>query len=260
MSIRSRIAFAPSDDIPAGQPATDGEPVDPQDRTPPPEDDDLEVEDEGGIDPDSDLDEPEPIAAQPGTPPPKPPTRGQRDFQRLTNENRRQKQQLDQLTQQVQQLLGTRQPSQAEIAEANRREQEQLEMMTPVQIAQYYEQKTQRNVQELVRQAVAPIYDQNDRAEYERELERNPRLREFSDTVEDYKRQAPGVPRRMLLATALGMKALDNQGRVAGRAARNASARAEQHRTTPTQPRGDTQAQRGRRGDDLEERLRGQLI
>lgn len=220
----------------------------------------LEEEDEllAAIDDDEEA-EPEPPAAGQ---PPEPQRRGSPRVQGLANENRTLKRKLDDVEAQVRQLLnGQRQPSQAEIEEQRRREDEAYELMSPSQQRAYTENKIARQVQQLVQNAVAPIHDQNDRAEYERELDRNPKLKRFTDQVEDFKRQAPGVPRRMLLATALGLQALDNQGAVRTRGARNSAAQGEQHRAAPSSGvRADVSPNRGRRGDDLDERLRGQSI
>jgi hypothetical protein len=243
---------APPVDETGGGTPTPAEPPEPD------EDDELLAAIEDDEEPEAD---PEPAVA--GTPPAEPrrqrgdPARG-----KVESENRALKRKLDDVEAQVRQLLSTqRQPSQAEVEEQRRREDEAYELMSPSQQRAYTENKIARQVQQLVQNAVAPIHDQNDRAEYERELDRNPKLKRFTDQVEDFKRQAPGVPRRMLLATALGLQALDNQGAVRTRGARNSAAQGEQHRAAPSSGvRADVSPNRGRRGDDLDERLRGQSI
>jgi hypothetical protein len=243
-----------SDDVPGGTPPAD----DPETPQPEPELEEDELPDEELADEQDLLDEepePQPQAATP-------PRKGSQRVQNLVNENRQQKARLDQLTQQVQQLLGTqRQPSQAEIAEAQRQRRAHLESLDPISAAEFVAQENLSQVQRLVQQAVAPIYAQNEQAEYEREFEKNPKLRAaFADEVEALKRQFPGVTKRQLLAYALGERALQNQGRLTTRAARNGAAGAAQHTTTPTGTRADVNAPRGRRADDVDERLRGVQI
>lgn len=153
-----------------------------------------------------------------------------------------------------------RQPSAAEVAEQQRIERERFEMMSPYEQFQYTQQQIETRVAQRVQQSQVALWDQGDRRAYDDLLERNPAYRKFESKVEDLRRQAPGVERRVLLATAIGMQALEQGGAARTRATNRAAERAVQNGARPSQARGDVPAHRQRRGDALEERLRGQLI
>ncbi len=153
-----------------------------------------------------------------------------------------------------------RQPSQAEMAAQAEAERMRLEMMSPVEIAAYYHQKTLTEVTQQTQQMARSLWDQNDQREYERMLAQTPAYRRYGPQVEDLRRQAPGVPRRVLLATAIGLRALEQGGAARTRAAAAAERGADRNAVRPSSGRGDVSPERSRRGDDLEERLRNQSI
>lgn len=166
--------------------------------------------------------------------------------------------------QQLQTLLAERNqpraPSPAEIAEQQRQERERFEMMSPYEQHLYTQQKIEQGVAQRTQAMAQTLWDQGDRRAYEDLLERTPAYRKFDAKVEELRRQAPGVERRVLLATAIGLQALDQGGAARSRAARAAEAGRAANGVRPSQARGDVPAQRTRRADDLEERLRGQSI
>lgn len=192
------------------------------------------------------------------------PRRGSPRVQALANENRELKSKLSDFERQLREVsatVGQRQPSQAEIAEQERREQEALELMTPAQVANYYHQKTLRIVEQQTNQTRAHLFEQSDRQQYDAILAQNPAYRRYDDKVAELKRQAPGVPRNILLATAIGMRAMDGNGAAKTRGAKAAETQAARHRAAPSSSRADVPASRRERsGDDLEQRLRGQSI
>lgn len=153
-----------------------------------------------------------------------------------------------------------RQPSQAELARQAEEERQRVELMSPAEVAAYYAQKTERTITERLNQQQAMLFDRADRSEFEALVERDPTLRKFSDKVEEYRRQAPGVPRRLLLATAIGEQALAQRGSARTRATtRNEAARARQV-TRPTNGRSDVPSDRGQRSNSLDARLRTMTI
>lgn len=167
------------------------------------------------------------------------PGRRERERARLDNlerENREFREQVSRLLQQQQQ------PSPQQIAEQARLEREQYESLTPYEQHLYTQQKFQQQQQQVLQQ----ISDRTDQGEYARLVEQNPRYRAFEAKVEELRRQAPNVPRRILLATAIGMAALDGQGE-AKRGARNT---ARENRATqqarPATGRSDVAPQRTR--------------
>lgn len=171
-------------------------------------------------------------------------TRQQQEFER----------QLRELTQ-VQ-----RQPSAAEIAAAQEAERQRYELMSPYEQFQYSQQRIAEGVASQTRQIEQRLWEQNDQREYEGLLAATPAYRRLDDRVQDLKRQAPGVPRRVLLATAIGLRAMEQSGAATTRATNRAAAATQRNTTRPPAGRSDVGAERSRRGDDLEERLRGQAI
>lgn len=193
-----------------------------------------------------------------------PTRRGSPRVQALANENRDLKSKLSDFERQLREIsaqAGQRQPTQAEIAEQERREQEALELMTPAQVAAYYHQKTLRIVEQQTNQTRAHLFEQTDRQQYDGLLAQNPAYRRYDDKVAELKRQAPGVPRQILLATAIGMRAMEGSGAAKTRQAKAAETQAARHRAAPSQARADVPASRRERsGDDLEQRLTGVSI
>lgn len=152
-----------------------------------------------------------------------------------------------------------RQPTQAEIAEQQRIERERFEMMSPYEQYQYTQQQIRAGVQQETQQIARTLWDQADQREYGDILEKTPAYRRFEAKVNELRAQAPTVPRRILLATAIGMAAMEGGGRQRQRSERNAEVNRQRQEARPAGGRGDVEPQRGRR-DDLEDRLRGQLI
>jgi hypothetical protein len=154
-----------------------------------------------------------------------------------------------------------RAPSAAEIAEAQAREQAHFEMMSPWEQHQYSRQIANQEVERRTNQIAHNLWDQNDQRDYTALLETTPAYRRLSDTVEELRRRAPNVSRRVLLATAIGLRALEQGGAAKTRATRAAEAGVTRNRVTPSSGgRGDVSPDRGGRRDNLEERLRGQNI
>ena len=182
-------------------------------------------------------------------------------YQRLANENRTLKTQLSTFEQQLQALLAQRsQPSAAEQAAAAREEQERVQLMAPHEVAAYYAQKTERAVAQQLNQTRQALFDQNDQVQFNQMLDGDPRLRRYEEKVEELRRQAPAVPRRILLATAIGMAALDGKGPARTRAANAAQGQQQRQTARPSNGRGDMPADRRRSGGNLDDRLRNVLI
>lgn len=176
--------------------------------------------------------------------------RGANRYQRLANENRELKRRQDTLEREIQiSRQQQRQPTQAEIAEAQRVEDERLSMMSPGEQARYLRQQISRDLgQELQRDRQA-LHDRADKTDYDNLLTSDPTLRKFEDKVAELLPQAPGVPRRILLATAIGMAALDNRGRAKTRGQRQGDAARERQRARPSSGgRSDVRSERGRSG------------
>jgi hypothetical protein len=166
-----------------------------------------------------------------------------------------------QFERQLAELTAARQqPSPAEIAAQQEAERQRYELMTDYEKFQYTRQAINQEVNRQTQQIAHNLWDQNDQRNYDDLLERTPAYRRFGDQVAELKRQAPGIPRRVLLATAIGLKALEQNGAATTRAATRAAAATARNGVRPAGGRSDVSGDRARRGDDLEERLRGQAI
>lgn len=258
-----------SDDIPqAGKPADGGEGeaeeivdvagLEGDDEAPEPDEgseadlgDDEGQDDEGQAGP----------ARHVAEPPPR--TRGAQRFERLSNENRDLRDRVANFERQLAQFTQQqRQPSQAELAEAERREAEAVSMMAPAEVAKYYANKSEQRVSQELNQTRQMLWDQNDAAQFEQLQTQNPTYRRYVDKVEELRRQAPGVSRKILLATAIGMRAMEGApaARTRGQNRATATAAANQVRA-PSNGRGDVAAPQERGGSGNRwERLRNVQI
>lgn len=181
------------------------------------------------------------------------PGRRERERARLDNlerENREFREQVSRLLQQQQQ------PTPAQIAEQARIEREQYEALTPYEQHLYSQQKFQQQQQQILQQ----INDRSDQGEYARLVEQNPNYRRFADKVEELRKQAPNVPRRILLATAIGMAALDGGGEAKTRARNTARDNKAAQQARPATGRSDVAPQRTRTGARGFEHLRNVQI
>jgi hypothetical protein len=167
--------------------------------------------------------------------------------QRLRSENTELRSQLTEVQRQLQELARQRQqPSPQEIAEAQRREEEALSMMTPVEMGRYFQQQTNRQVQSQVQQIQAALFDRTDKQEYDRIVEARPTLRKFEAKVEELRAQSPGVPRRWLLAAAIGDAALNNESGARTRSSRQTEEQRRRQAARPSNGRGDVPNTRSR--------------
>ena len=221
-----------------------------------PEEGEGEGEDEGGEGDGGGEESPEPAPRSA-----KLPTRGQRDFQRLTNENRELKTKQAVFEAQLRELTAARaQPSPAEQAAAAEAERQRYEMMSPYEQFQYAQSKIQGEVQRQTNAVASGLWEQNDQRDYDALLKDNPAYRRLDDRVKELKTQAPAVSRRILLATAIGLRALEQGGAARTRTAKAAEAGAARQNARPSNGRGDAAAQRTQTGNSLENRLRNARI
>lgn len=162
---------------------------------------------------------------------------------------------------QLAQLVAERRaPSAAEVAEQQRLEQERFEMMSPWEQHQYSRRLAQQEVENRTNQIAHGLWDQNDQRDYAALLESNPAYRRLEADVEELRRRAPNVSRRVLLWTAVGRKAVEQGGAAKTRATRAAADGAARQTVRAPSSRGDVAPDRGGRRDNLDERLRGQAI
>ncbi len=160
--------------------------------------------------------------------------------------------QLRELTQQ------RREPSPAEWAEAERIERENFEMLSPWQQKQHIEGRVRAEIERRTRETQASLWDQNDRTQYESYLATHPKLKRFADAVEETRKFAPNVARRILLEREIGRAALENMDAAGTRSGTRTQAERERNRTSPPNGRADVPTSERRRSGagSLEERLR----
>lgn len=187
--------------------------------------------------------------------------RSQSRYQRLANENRELKARQAQFERQLQEAINQRrEPTAAEIAAEQQREAEAVSMMAPHEVAAYYARKTENTINARLNQQERMLFDRADKAEYDGLLRDTPTYRRYEEKVEELRALAPNVSRKILLATAIGMRAMDGGGAARTRATRTAAANGERQRARPSNARGDVRSERGRSGGSLEDRLRDAQI
>ncbi len=231
-------------DLPTGGvPATDpDDEIDPDLEPDTPEPDEPDEGDEPEADEPDEGEEPDPAVA--ATPPPR---RGSARVQALANENRELKARQVEFERQLAALTAARaQPSPAEIAAQQERERQQFELMSPFEQFQYTQSKIREETARNTNQIAAGLWDQNDQRDYAALLETTPAYRRYDDQVAQLRTQAPGVSRRILLATAIGLKALEGGGAARTRAVNAAAASAARQVSRPSNGRGDVPSDRGR--------------
>jgi hypothetical protein len=184
-----------------------------------------------------------------------------RRFERLSNENRDLKNRVADFEKQLASLVQQqRQSSPAEIAAQERAEAEAVSMMAPAEVARYYSQRSEQRIQTELNQTRQMLWDQNDQGQYDTLVAQNPAYRRYADRVEELRRQAPGVSRRILLATAIGMRALDGEPGARTRAANRNAEQSRQQMARPSNGRGDVAAPTTRTAGNRWDRLRNVQI
>lgn len=205
------------------------------------ETDDIELDEDGNpVEP-----EPKPALAAPAA------HRGSPRVQSLVNENRELKARQAQFERQLADLTATRnQPSAAEVAAFQEQERQRFELMSPYEQAQYTRQVISNEVAQQTNQIRNALWEQNDQQIYETMLRETPAYKRFDDQVKELKAQAPGVARKYLLATAIGLRALEGGGAARTRAANAAAAGVARNGARPAGGRGDVPSERGRGGGE----------
>jgi hypothetical protein len=177
--------------------------------------------------------------------------------ERAEAENRQLRSQLTDFQRQLAELSAARnQPTAAEKAEADRREREALDQMTPAEAAIYTRNQLTAEFDRKLQNTQLQLWSSSDQQDYDRLLEANPTYRRFDAKVQEMHRQAPTVARRVLLATAIGLRALEGGGAARTRAANGATAQGQRQAARPAGGRSDVAPERGRGGRGGFEHLR----
>jgi len=186
------------------------------------------------------------------------PSRGQRQFGAVREENRELRARIAETERLLAQLTQQqRQPSAAEIAAQERQEAEAVSMMAPAEVARYYSQKSEQKLDAALRQTQFQLWNQSDTLAYQTELARDPSFAKYDDRVQELARQYPTVSRIDLLDKAMGEAARKGISGARTRA-RNRSAQATERQTVrpPANGRGDVAGSTERGGGNRWDRLR----
>ena len=182
----------------------------------------------------------------------------------LDRQNKELKERLDALERQRQAPA----PSQAEIYEAQRLEQERLALMSPDERADYrINQTEQRMAQRLQRMEMQQL-DQTNAARFEAKATVHPVYKKYADDVEarvakirrDSGNPNQFVDREIVLKVIIGERALEQASRATGKAGKRAAAATTRQAANGAGARGDQGSTRGQQGKTAAERLRGVLI
>lgn len=158
----------------------------------------------------------------------------------------------------------------AEQARQAQIEAEQVALMSPAQVAQYYAEKTRREMQAERQQDRIFLQEQNDRANFTALQATDPLARKYADEVErvvsEQKRNGMTVSREVALNFVIGQAMRKRAAGAGTRQGKAAGARVAGATTKPGRTNGDASGDRGgrRSGDlseaDLERRLGNQVF
>lgn len=235
--------------------------------------DDL-PDDEGDDDPDlaEDPDEPEeaPIGDEPGDAPVrtngragKPQSRTQRTITGL----RARAQKAENETQELRSRLDALERGQSgrSAAADEAEERARLEVMTPEERSEYRTTKTVNGLRQDFGRLQFQLADQTDKASFDAKAISNPVYARHADEVEDrlaaLRRQGQNVTREIMLRFLLGEKAMQQQGRAAGKQRQAALKQRQRQTARPAGGgRSDTRPERQKTGKTARERLEGVII
>jgi len=190
--------------------------------------------------------------------------RAQERIQALDRQNKELKDRLDALERQ----RNTPAPSQAEIFEQQRIEQERLALMSPEERADYRINQTEQRLQAQLRRMEVQNADQTNRAAFQAKATVDPVYKRYAQDVEDrlaqVHRQNPGqfVDRELILKIVIGERALANAGRANARGQKKGEASKARQTAQGGAARSDLQGDRAgnRANNGLRDRLRNQFI
>lgn len=150
--------------------------------------------------------------------------------------------------------IGQRQPSAADLAREQAEEQARVELMTPAQVAQYYAEKTRRDVTTALQASQFQTNDLIDRQSFEAMAASDPLLRRVADQVERTlasERAAGRSTNRLIIADFhLGRMMREAAAAKRAKAQGGGQRRINRQTTRPLNGAGDTPRAGGRQGDD----------
>ena len=167
-------------------------------------------------------------------------------IQRLERERDDARARNDAFERQLQQLLSRE--SEADRRRREAEEAERIRMLPPEEQISYHINRHREETRTELQRTQFMLWNNQDQRSLDDIYERNPNYRKFNDKVEELHKQAPAVPRRMLLATAIGLAALDNAGSARTRQQKQAETAQRQQQTKAPGGRGNVAAPRERSG------------
>jgi len=146
----------------------------------------------------------------------------------------------------------------AEQARLAQIEQEQVAMMSPAQVAQYYAQKSEQNISHRLQQMQFGLQEQADRTAFGVLQQTNPLARKYAAEVEkvvaEQLRNGMTVRREVALKYVVGEKMMERAAAAGTRQGKAAAARVTGATVKPGRGNGDASSDRGgRRGGDPSE-------
>ena len=213
-------------------------------------------------------DEPDAGESEPPAPQ-RQPSRGERQIARLRKERREQAEEIKRLRAvQEQALTQTRQPAQQfdpyRQAEIDRKEAENVQLMAPHEVAQYYANRSeQRFQQQLARQNVE-MADRLDQQNFESFAATRPAALRMAQDVErtlaEARQGGMNPTRRAVYHLLLGRQVDERAARQVAQQRRTGQRRIAAQRTTAGTPRSNAPAQRrGRGGEESDEAFLARL-
>lgn len=191
----------------------------------------------------------------------KPPSRSSLRIQKEIARRKEAEQKFATLEREIAEIRAAQQQPRIDPAEQARQAQieaEQVALMSPAQVAQYYAEKTRREMQAERQQDRLFLQEQNDRANFNALQATDPLARKYADEVErvvqEQKRNGMTVSREVALNFVIGQAMRKRAGAAGTRQGKAAAARVAGASTKPGRMNGDAASDRtGRRGGDPSE-------
>jgi hypothetical protein len=148
-------------------------------------------------------------------PEPRQVSRGERRFQRMSEDVREQRSRADKLERELADIRADRDRQQRE-TQQREPTKEEMALWTPEERMDYRMSRAERHFNNVLSQTQAQTQDVADKAAFDAKAEGNPRYKRYADEVErrlvDLRKQGQSAPREAILKFILGERLLTNNG------------------------------------------------
>ena len=148
-------------------------------------------------------------------PEPRQVSRGERRFQRMSEDVREQRSRADKLERELADIRADRDRQQRE-TQQREPTKEEMALWTPEERMDYRMSRAERHFNNVLSQTQAQTQDVADKAAFDAKAEGNPRYKRYADEVErrlvDLRKQGQSAPREAILKFILGERLLSNNG------------------------------------------------